>query len=47
MILSLDLQEGQLIPQYCYVSNSQKHVSKKDEERMINGLTTVVFAGRR
>ena len=36
MILSLvDLQEGQLIPQYYYVSNSNKHVNKKDEERII------------
>ena len=35
MILSLvDLQEGQLIPQYYYVSNSNKLVNK-DEERMI------------
>ena len=34
MILSLlDLQEGQLFPQYYYVSNYNKHVSKKDEER--------------
>ena len=36
MILSLvDLQEGQLIPQYYYVSNSNKLVNKNDEERMI------------
>ena len=36
MILSLvDLQEGQLIPQYYYVSNSNKFANKKDEERMI------------
>ena len=36
MISSLvDLQGGQLIPQYYYVSNSNKHVNKKDEERMI------------
>ena len=36
MILSLvDLQEGQLIPQYYYVSNRNKLVNKKDEERMI------------
>ena len=26
----VDLQEGQLIPQYYYVSNSNKHVNKKD-----------------
>ena len=36
MILRLvDLQKGQLIPQYYYVSNSNKLVNKKDEERMI------------
>ena len=37
MILSLvDLQEGQLIPQYYYyISNSNKHVNKKGEERLI------------
>ena len=36
MILSLvDLQEGQLFPQYYYVSNNNKHVNKKDEEQMI------------
>ena len=36
MILSLvDLQEGQLIPQCYYVSNSNKLENKKDEERMI------------
>ena len=36
MILSLvDLQEGQLIPQYYCVSSSNKLVNKKDEERMI------------
>ena len=35
MISSLvDLQEGQLIPQYYHVSNSNRHVNK-DEERMI------------
>ena len=35
MILSLvDLQEGQLIPQYYYVSNSNKLVNKKGEERV-------------
>ena len=34
MILSLvDLLE--LFPQYYYVSNNNKHVNKKDEERMI------------
>ena len=27
----VDLQEGQLIPQYYYVSNSNKHANKKDE----------------
>ena len=33
MVSSLvDLQEGQLIPKYLYVSNSNKHVNKKDEE---------------
>ena len=32
MVSSLvDLQEGQLIPQYYYVSNNNKHVNKKDE----------------
>ena len=31
----VDLQEGQLMLLYCYVSNSNKHVNKKDEERMI------------
>ena len=31
----VDLQESKLIPQYYYVSNSNKHVNKKDEERMI------------
>ena len=32
MISSLvDLQEGQLFPQYCYVSNSNKHVNKKGD----------------
>ena len=36
MILSLvGLQECQLIPQYYYVSNRNKFVNKKDEERMI------------
>ena len=36
MILSLvDLQEGQLIPQYYYLSDFNKHVNKKDEERMV------------
>ena len=46
MILSLvDLQECQLFPQYCYVSNNNKHV-KKDEERMIICLTTIVIADR-
>ena len=36
MILSLvDLQEGQLFPQYYYVSNNNKLVNKKDEERII------------
>ena len=35
MVSSLvDLQEGELIPQY-YVSNGNKHVNKKVEERMI------------
>ena len=29
------LQEGQIIPQYYYVSNSNKHLNKKDEEWMI------------
>ena len=28
----VDLQEGQLMLQYYYVSNSNKHVNKKDEE---------------
>ena len=28
------LQEGQLIPQYYYVSSSNKHVNKMDEEWM-------------
>ena len=28
-------QEGQLIPQYYYVSSSNKHVNKMDEEWMI------------
>ena len=32
----VDLQEGQLMLQYYYVSNSNKHVNKKDEERMKN-----------
>ena len=41
----VDLQEGQLMLQYYYVSNSNKHVNKKDEERMmIIDVTTVVFA---
>ena len=44
----VDLQEGQLMLQYYYVSNSNKHVNKKDEERMKNerlfDVTTVVFA---
>ena len=36
MILSLvDLQKGQLLPQYYYVSNNNNRVNKKDEERMI------------
>ena len=36
MVSSLvDLQEGQLIAQYYYVSNSNKHVNRKDEELMI------------
>ena len=36
MVSSLvDLQEGQLIPKYLYVSNSNKHVNKQDEELMI------------
>ena len=35
MILSLvDLQEGQLIPQYYYVSNRNKLVNKKDDDHM-------------
>ena len=39
MILSLvDLHEGQLFPQYYYVSNNNKHVNKKDEEGMIMAL---------
>ena len=48
MILSLvDLQEGQLIPQYYYVSNNNKLVNKKDEERMIVWpYITVDFAYR-
>ena len=49
MILCLvDLQEGQLFPQYYYVSNNNKHVNKKDEERMIIWpyRPTVVFADR-
>ena len=29
----VDLQEGQLIPQYYYLSKSNKIVNKKDEER--------------
>ena len=33
----VDLQEGQLIPQYYYVSNSNKHDY---------GLNTVVFTNR-
>ena len=32
----VDLQEGQLMLHYYYVSNSNKHVNKKDEERMKN-----------
>ena len=32
---SVDLQEGQLMLQYYYVSNSNKHLNNKDEERMI------------
>ena len=35
MISNLVDLQGQLIPQYYYVSNSNKHVNKKDEERMI------------
>ena len=36
MILSLvDLQECQLLPQYYYVSYNNKHVNKKDGERVI------------
>ena len=36
MVFSLvDLQEGQLIPQYYYVSSSNKHINKMDEEWMI------------
>ena len=27
----VDLQEGQLIPQYYYVSNSNRHVNTKDD----------------
>ena len=42
----VDLQEDQLIPQYYYVSTSNKHVNKKDGKQMIIDLTTVVFADR-
>ena len=36
MVSSLvDLQEGQLIPQYYYVLSSNKHVNKMDEEWML------------
>ena len=47
----VDLQEGRLMLQYYYVSNSNKHVNKKDEERMtrtndfaFDCYYTVVFA---
>ena len=41
MVSSLaNLQEGQVIPQYYYVSSSNKHVNKMDEE----WITTLVFA---
>ena len=36
MVSSLvDLQEGELIPKYLYVSNSNKRVNRKDEELLI------------
>ena len=31
----VDLQAGQLMLQYYYVSNRNKHVNKKDEAQMI------------
>ena len=34
------------LPQYYYVSTSNKHVNKKDGKQMIIDLTTVVFADR-
>ena len=44
----VDLQEGQLMLQYYYVSNSNKHVNKKGEEEWRTNdyltLLTVVFA---
>ena len=44
MILSLvDLQEDQLIPQYYYVSNSNKHVKKKNEDGWLYGHITSGF----
>ena len=40
-----DIQEGQWIPQYHYVSDGSTHVNKKDEDGMIDGLTTVIVVG--
>ena len=38
--------ESLVIPQYYYVSTSNKHVNKKDGKQMIIDLTTVGFADR-
>ena len=39
----VDLQEGKLIPQYYYVSNSTKHVNTKDDYMTLHPYTTVVL----